>query len=126
LRRWVAQAEADDGARPGVTTAEADEIRQLKAENKRLREANEILRPPRFSSWENSTPAPADHGFIEQMRARGVAVESVCHVLREQGVQVAARTYRACKAARPPGRVWLRHLTPRRRRDRRDPSSACG
>ncbi len=44
LRRWVAQAEIDDGARPGVTSAEAEEIRRLKAENKRLREANEILK----------------------------------------------------------------------------------
>ena len=41
LRRWITQAEVDDGARPGVTTAEAEEIRRLKAENKRLREANE-------------------------------------------------------------------------------------
>ena len=44
LRRWVAQAEIDDGARPGVTSAEAEEIRRLKAENKRLRDANEILK----------------------------------------------------------------------------------
>src|ERR687887_79842 len=44
LRRWVMQAEVDAGARPGVTTAEAEEIRRLKGENKRLREANEILR----------------------------------------------------------------------------------
>ena len=41
LRRWVAQAEIDDGARPGVTTAEAEEIRRLRAETKRLRDANE-------------------------------------------------------------------------------------
>jgi len=34
-------------------------------------------------------------GFIDLMRARGFAVESVCQVLGEQGVQVAARTYRA-------------------------------
>ena len=40
-------------------------------------------------------------GFIDQQRAQGFAVESVCHVLREQGVQVAARTYRAWKQ---PGR----------------------
>ena len=34
-------------------------------------------------------------GFVDQMRAEGHAVESVCRVLREQGVQVAARTYRS-------------------------------
>jgi len=33
--------------------------------------------------------------FIEKMRVEGHAVESVCRVLREQGCQIAARTYRA-------------------------------
>ncbi len=33
--------------------------------------------------------------FIDEMRAEGHAVESICRVLREQGRQVAARTYRA-------------------------------
>lgn len=33
--------------------------------------------------------------FVDEMRAEGHAVESVCRVLREQGCQVAARTYRA-------------------------------
>ena len=32
--------------------------------------------------------------FIDQMRAEGHAVESVCRVLSEQGCQIAARTYR--------------------------------
>jgi putative transposase len=36
------------------------------------------------------------------MRQRGFAVESVCAVLREQGCQIAARTYRAWRAGRPP------------------------
>ena len=44
LRRWVSQAEVDAGSRPGVTSEGAEEIKRLKAENKRLREANEILR----------------------------------------------------------------------------------
>ena len=44
LRRWVAQAEVDAGSRQGVTSEGAEEIKRLKAENKRLREANEILR----------------------------------------------------------------------------------
>lgn len=33
--------------------------------------------------------------FIDEMRAQGHAVESICRVLTEQGCQVAARTYRA-------------------------------
>lgn len=33
--------------------------------------------------------------FIEQQRAEGHAVESICRVLREQGCQVAARTFRS-------------------------------
>jgi transposase InsO family protein len=41
-------------------------------------------------------------GFIDTMRSRGHAVESICRVLREQGCQVAARTYRSWKRS---GRV---------------------
>lgn len=44
-------------------------------------------------------------GFIDTMRAEGHAVESVCRVLREQGCQVAARTYRAWRTARPSART---------------------
>ena len=44
LRRWITQAEVDDGGRPGVSIAETEEIRRLKAENRRLAEANSILR----------------------------------------------------------------------------------
>lgn len=40
--------------------------------------------------------------FIDAMRARGFTVESVCQVLRGQGVQVAARTYRAWKQPGQP------------------------
>ena len=44
LRRWVAQAEVDAGDRPGVTTSESEEIKRLKAENRRLREDVAILK----------------------------------------------------------------------------------
>jgi putative transposase len=47
--------------------------------------------------------------FTDRMRAHGFAVESVCQVLQGQGVQVAARTYRAWKA--PGRRVAARTIT---------------
>ncbi|OUZ06713.1 transposase [Aeromicrobium sp. PE09-221] len=39
------------------------------------------------------------------MRAEGHAVESICRVLREQGVKVAARTYRGWRSAGPSART---------------------
>jgi transposase len=44
VRRWVLQADIDDGTRDGVTSVELAEIKKLKAENNRLREDVAILR----------------------------------------------------------------------------------
>lgn len=44
VRRWVVQAQIDDGQRPGVTTEENEEIKRLRAENRRLREDVAILK----------------------------------------------------------------------------------
>ena len=44
LRGWVKQAEIDAGVKPGITSAEAERVRQLEQENRELRRANEILR----------------------------------------------------------------------------------
>lgn len=44
VRRWVVQADIDAGDRPGTSSEESAEIRKLKAENRRLREDNVILR----------------------------------------------------------------------------------
>ncbi|WP_147681115.1 hypothetical protein [Actinomyces ruminicola] len=38
------EAEIDGGARPGTTSHDAQRIRELEAENRELRRANEILR----------------------------------------------------------------------------------
>ena len=60
LRKWVRRAEVDGGQRPGKSSTELAEIRELKKENAELRRANEILksasaffaaaldRPPRY------------------------------------------------------------------------------
>ena len=44
LRRWVRQAERDGGKRPGLTTDERAQLKQLQRENFELKRANEILR----------------------------------------------------------------------------------
>ncbi|WP_432021188.1 transposase [Streptomyces sp. 1222.5] len=45
MRGWVRQAEADAGERDDrLTTAELEELRQLRKENVELRRANEILK----------------------------------------------------------------------------------
>ena len=44
LRRWVRQVERDQGKRAGLTTAEAEELKRLRRENKELKRANDILR----------------------------------------------------------------------------------
>lgn len=43
LRTWVKQAEIDVGGRPGVSSAEHDELVELRKEVRELRRANEIL-----------------------------------------------------------------------------------
>ena len=44
VRNWVRKAEVDAGGRPGVTSADSDEVRRLKRENAELKRANAILK----------------------------------------------------------------------------------
>jgi transposase-like protein len=44
VRRWVMQHEVNAGQVAGVSTDEREELRRLRAENKRLREVNEVLK----------------------------------------------------------------------------------
>ena len=44
LRRWMRQAERDQGKRAGLTTEERERLKLLEKENRELKKANEILR----------------------------------------------------------------------------------
>jgi transposase-like protein len=44
LLEWVKRVEVDAGVREGVTTSEAQRVKDLERENKELRRANEILK----------------------------------------------------------------------------------
>ena len=44
VREWVRQADVDAGERPGLTSAERDELASLRRENRRLRDDVEVLK----------------------------------------------------------------------------------
>ena len=44
LRKWVRQAEQDQGLRAGLTSDDRDRLKALERENKELKRANEILK----------------------------------------------------------------------------------
>lgn len=76
VRRWVLQADIDDGARDGVTTAEHAGSKKLKAENNRLRDEAATLTAATTLIGGNSTPQTTGAGFHrhdESSEARGRA-----------------------------------------------------
>jgi transposase len=58
LRSWVKQAEIDEGAKPGLSSEDAERIKRLEQENRELRRTNEILRKASayFAQAETSHP----------------------------------------------------------------------
>jgi len=44
VRRWMRQADIDDGIKDGLTTAEQNELVQLRRKTRRLEMENEVLR----------------------------------------------------------------------------------
>ncbi|WP_308409013.1 IS3 family transposase [Streptomyces sp. AC558_RSS880] len=83
LRGWVRQAEADTGERHDrLTTAEREELRQLRRENAELKRANEILKAASafFGGGTRPSPDEADQ-VIEHLRDKGLGVGFACRVL---------------------------------------------
>ncbi|WP_423841741.1 IS3 family transposase [Xanthomonas citri] len=99
LRRWVRQAETDQGLRPGATTAEQQRIKELEREVRELRQTNEILKLASALFRQGGTRPPPQEvmGFIDAQREH-FGVESICKAL-----QVAPSGYwrRAARRSNP-------------------------
>ncbi|QHE84515.1 IS3 family transposase [Hydrogenophaga sp. BPS33] len=90
LNEWVKRAEVDAGVREGVTTSEAQRMKELEREVKELRRANEILKLASafFGPSGARPPAQVLKDFIDKHRD-AFGVEPLCKVL-----QVAPSAYR--------------------------------
>ena len=44
LRNWLRQADTQDGIRPAASSAQSEEVRELKRRNRLLEQENEVLR----------------------------------------------------------------------------------
>ncbi|MBN8486924.1 MAG: IS3 family transposase [Burkholderiales bacterium] len=96
LLEWVKRHEVDAGVRDGVSTAEAQRVKELEREVKELRRANEILKLASafFGPGGARPPTQVLMDFIDEHRGTH-GVEPICKVL-----QVAPSGYRRHVALR--------------------------
>lgn len=73
VRMWVKQADIDDGVTAGVSTTEAQRVRELEQENRELRRANEVLKRAAsfFGRSSTATTGSSRVHRREQRRRRG-------------------------------------------------------
>ncbi|WP_370467545.1 IS3 family transposase [Geminicoccus harenae] len=105
LRKWVRQAERDQGLRARPATAEQNRIKELEREVRELRQANEILRKASayFCPGGARPSVQAMIAFVDDHRTT-YGVEPICRVL-----PIAPSTYYAHVAQRcDPARSSLR------------------
>jgi transposase len=80
LHRWLKLADVDDGVRPGVTTTESAELRELRRRNKTLETENEILRRPAAYFAREISPE-MKYSLVRDLAADGIPVAVTCRVL---------------------------------------------
>ncbi|MFK4763132.1 IS3 family transposase, partial [Microbacterium sp. ZW T5_45] len=81
LQNWLRQADVEDGAKPGVTKAEADEARELRKRVRLLEQENEVLR--RAAAYFAQAHLPKmTYPLVTELAVDGIAVAVTCRVLK--------------------------------------------
>ncbi|WP_315279515.1 IS3 family transposase [Kocuria carniphila] len=106
VRMWVKQADIDEGVTSGVSSAEAQRVKELEQEVRELRRANEVLKRAAFFLRGGARPPlPEVVAFIDANKddlvdGRRLGVELICRQL-----QVAPSSYYAAKTRTPSARA---------------------
>ena len=67
LRDWLQRTDVDDSHRPGVTSAESVELRELKRRNRLLEQENRVLR--RAAAYLSQTNLPGNDPLVRELAA---------------------------------------------------------
>ena len=104
LRKWVRQAERDQGRRPGLTRAERERLKALERENRELRRANEILPKASSSPYRDCLLKRLESFEIVVVPRSGIRLDladAYAHWKQDQNVECWAE---------PTIRTWQEHI----------------
>ncbi|WP_407939627.1 IS3 family transposase [Microlunatus soli] len=81
LRNWLAKADIEDGRRPGTSSAESSELKELRRRNRLLEQENEVLR--RAAAYLSQANLPEMmYPLVRELAVDGIPVTVTCRVLK--------------------------------------------
>ncbi|WP_435873364.1 IS3 family transposase [Nocardia farcinica] len=82
LSKWMRQADVDEGVKPGATTSESAELRELRRRNRLLEQENEVLRRAAAYLSQAQLPGKKIYPLVKELAADGIPVVVTCRVLK--------------------------------------------